>query len=86
MNVEISLFGALREHEPSGSVTLELTDGSRVSDLRSTLSAYGISHWAGFNDGLLQRSAFASDTTILRDHEYVPAGARMAVLPPVGGG
>ena len=86
MRVEVSLFGAFREYEPSARVTLELAEGTRVADVRSALSAYGQAHWPGFNDGLLQRSAFASDTTILRDHESVPAGARMVVLPPVGGG
>jgi molybdopterin synthase sulfur carrier subunit len=86
MKVEVSLFGAFREHEPSAKVTLELADDAHVSDLRRVLSAHGRAHWPGFKDGLLQRSAFASDTRILRDGESLPANARMVVLPPVGGG
>lgn len=86
MRIEVSLFGAFRDWEPAAIVALELAPGARVSDLRRALSAYALANWPGFNDGLLQRSAFASATTILRDHDSVPVGARMAVLPPVGGG
>lgn len=79
MKGEVSLFGAFRDYEPTTQVTLELPDGARVSDLRSALSSHGRAHWPGFNDGLLQRSAFASESCMLRDAKSLPDDARMVV-------
>ncbi|KZC15954.1 thiamine biosynthesis protein ThiS [Rhodanobacter sp. FW510-R12] len=86
MKIEVSLFGAFRDFEPDALVALEIPAASRVSDLRRALSAHGSAHWVGFKQGLMERSAFASATCILRDHEPLPEGERIVVLPPVGGG
>ena len=86
MKVEISLFGAFREHEPSARLALEVADAARVASLREALRAHGESHWPGFRPGLLAKSAFASETTVLRDDDAIPADGRVAVLPPVSGG
>jgi len=86
MKVEVSLFGAFRDYEPGALVVLEIPANSRVAELRNALAAYGRAHWIGFKEGLLQRSAFASETCVLRDHESLPEGERIVVLPPVGGG
>jgi len=86
MKIELSLFGAFRDYAPDAQVALELDDGARVADLRAALGSYGTQHWPGFNPALLARSAFASETTVLRDDEALPADGRMAVLPPVSGG
>lgn len=86
MKVEVSLFGAFRDYEPSAQVTLELPDGAQVSDLRAALHEHAQAHWPAFRPGLLQYSAFASETSVLREHEPLPADGRMAVLPPVSGG
>ncbi|MEO5566747.1 MAG: MoaD/ThiS family protein, partial [Luteimonas sp.] len=75
-----------REFDPGAQVTLELADGASVADLRAALRVYAQAHWPGFSPGLLQHSAFASDTTVLRDAEALPADGRMAILPPVSGG
>lgn len=86
MNVELSLFGAFREYDAGASIQLELVEGARIADLRAAVQAYGEAHWPDFKPGLLARSAFASETTVLRDAEAVPADGKMAVLPPVSGG
>lgn len=86
MKIEVSLFGAFRDYAASALVELEVPAQARVADLRQALSAHGRAHWPGFKEGLLQRSAFASEACVLRDHEHLPAGARIVVLPPVGGG
>lgn len=86
MKVEVSLFGVFRDHEPAGKVVLELPEGARIAELRAALLEYAQAHWPGFRPGLLQRSAFASETSVLRDNEPVPGDGRMAVLPPVSGG
>lgn len=86
MKVEVSLFGAFRDYTTTSLVVLEVPVQPRVADLRRALSAHGRAHWPGFKEGLLQRSAFATESSVLRDHEPIPPGARIVVLPPVGGG
>lgn len=86
MQVRLSLFGAFRDYEPDAVVALDLPGGAHVSDLRAALERYGVAHWPAFSTALLQRSAFASEATILRDNDPLPDDGRMAVLPPVSGG
>ena len=86
MKIELRLFGAFRDYDPTARIHVEVPDGARVADVRVALDAYGRAHWQGFQPALLQRSALASDDAVLRDHEAVPADGRMAVLPPVSGG
>ncbi|MBJ6978274.1 MoaD/ThiS family protein [Luteimonas sp. MC1895] len=86
MKVVVSLFGAFREHDPAARLELDLPDGARVADLREALDRHGREHWPAYRPELLKASAFASETTLLRDAEQVPDGVPMAVLPPVSGG
>lgn len=86
MKVQVSLFGAFRAFNPGALVELELPEGARVADLRAALEAHGNAHWQQFNPALLRRSAFASETTVLREADMLPVDGRMAVLPPVSGG
>ena len=86
MKVELSLFGAFRSHDPGARVVLEVPEGARVADLREALDRHARAHWPAYRPELLKASAFASETTVLRDAEAVPVGVAMAVLPPVSGG
>ena len=86
MKIELRLFGAFRDYDPSALVHLEVADDARIADVRAALDAHGRAQWAGFQPVLLQRSALASDEAVLRDDEPVPHDGRMAVLPPVSGG
>lgn len=86
MKVQVSLFGAFRSFDPGAQVVIDVPDGARVAELRQALEHYGCTHWQGFNPALLRRSAFASETTVLREADALPADGRMAVLPPVSGG
>lgn len=86
MKVQVSLFGAFRSFDPGALVELDLPEGARVADLRQALEEYGAAYWQGFAPALLRRSAFASETTVLRDADALPSDGRMAVLPPVSGG
>ena len=86
MKVELQLFGAFRQYQAEPMVALDVADGACVAALREAVDAYGKTHWPAFQPALLARSAFASDTAVLRDAQPVPAGVDMAVLPPVSGG
>lgn len=86
MKVQVRLFGAFRSFDPRAQVELELPEGACVADLRVALEQYGLAHWGGFKPALLRYSAFASETTLLRNADLLPAYGSVAVLPPVSGG
>jgi molybdopterin synthase sulfur carrier subunit len=86
MKIEVQLFGAFRDYDPVARVQLEVADDARVADVRAALDVHGRAHWPQFQPSLLRRSALASDSAVLRDHEALPSDGRMAVLPPVSGG
>lgn len=86
MKVCIALYGALRDASSDAELELDVADGCSVADVRDALRAHVKQHAAGISDGLVQRSALATDAVILRDDEAVPADGRLVILPPVGGG
>ena len=86
MKVEVKLFGAFRAHDPGARLELDVPADARVADLREALDRHARAHWPAYRPELLKASAFASETTVLRDAERVPEGVAMAVLPPVSGG
>ena len=71
MTLTVLLFAHLRDRL-GPSVTLELPDGATVADLRSRLPIDGCQ--------VAVNLAFADDA------EVIPAGAEVAVIPPVSGG
>lgn len=86
MNCRISLHGALREADPSGTITLDTPPDCTVADLREALLIHLREHAPQVSEGIIRRSAFATSETILHDHQHVPADGELAVLPPVSGG
>ncbi len=86
MNVRISLYGALRDADPSGALQLEVADGCTIGTLREQLCAHLEAHAPQVSQGIVRRSAFATADTILHDYERVPADGELAILPPVSGG
>jgi molybdopterin synthase sulfur carrier subunit len=86
MKLDIALFGAFREFEAQARVQVEVPDDATVAEVRAALLAHGQAHWPGFRAGLLQRSAFASPSRVLRESDAIEAGVMLTVLPPVGGG
>lgn len=86
MNLHITLYGALREADPSGALDLVAPDGCNVGQLREQLVAFLAEHAPEVSAGVVRRSAFATADTILHDYEPVPADGELAILPPVSGG
>lgn len=86
MNVDIALYGALREAHAEAALSLEVPDGATIGQLRDELAAWCAEQAPAISASLLARSAFATDSEILHDHRAVPEGVKLAVLPPVSGG
>lgn len=85
MEIELELFGVLRDLEPDDRLRLPVA-GRSVADLRAALAAHAADHWPRVGASLLGSCAFATPTEILRDGQPLPEDGRMAVLPPVSGG
>lgn len=85
MEIELELFGALRNLEPGDRLRLPVSGGS-VGDLRGALASHASHHWPRAGAALLESCALATSTHILRDGQPLPEDGRMAVLPPVSGG
>lgn len=86
MKTTIALFGALREAAAGDTLELEVPEGSTMAELRELLVAHLAAHAPKVSASLVRRCAFATDEEILHNHRTVPAGATLAVLPPVSGG
>lgn len=84
MTLHFICYGPLRPLV-SGPLTLEVaapaTPTSVKPQLIAQLTALGLS-----DAGLVERSAFATDDSIIGEHTALVDGATYAVLPPVSGG
>jgi len=81
MDIRVRLFARARDIAGSDSVTLHLSAGATVGDLRKQLGRERPAL-----AGLLERSAVAVNDEFADDSLTVPVGAEVALLPPVSGG
>lgn len=81
MRVRTLFFAAYRDAVGTGSLDLELPEGSTVADLVGRLRARG----APF-DRLPIAPAVAVNRTLVRADAGLSAGDEIAFLPPVAGG
>ncbi|MBL9103697.1 MAG: molybdenum cofactor biosynthesis protein MoaE [Myxococcales bacterium] len=81
MTVRVLLFAGLRERLRRDHVDLELRDGASVGEL---LAALASSYPAAAP--LLPPCRVAVDHTFVAADHAVPAGAEVAIIPPVSGG
>lgn len=77
----VRLFAVARERVGRGEITVELPEGATVADLRAAL-ADQFPPLAPIAD----RVMIAVDSEYADDAMVVPAGASLAVIPPVSGG
>jgi molybdopterin converting factor subunit 1 len=81
MTFDVRLFARAKDLAGVESVRLELPAGATVAELRRRL-ADEVPALAG----LLGRCAIAVNNEFAEDGILLPAGAEVAVLPPVSGG
>ena len=77
MKVRVLLFAGLREKIGQSEVGLELAEGSRVSDLKKSLS---------LEDSAWQALAFAVNQAYSKADSILKDGDEVALIPPVSGG
>jgi len=80
-NLTVRLFARARDLAGSDHVTVELSPGMTVGDLRRSLGAAYPSLRA-----LLEHSAVAVNNEYAGDSVPLPPDAELALLPPVSGG
>jgi molybdenum cofactor cytidylyltransferase len=81
MTVTVRMFARARDLAGGDAVNVDLPDGATVAALRRQL-AQGVPALAG----LLARSVFAVGGEFAEDGHVIPAGAEVALIPPVSGG
>ena len=86
MKLQVQLFGPFRDFQSQPFVELEVADGTAVAAAREALAAHAAAHWPACTPGLLRSTAFASEQSLLRDGDALPADGHIALIPPVNGG
>lgn len=81
MIVTLRLFARVREQIGADSIMLAVADDGVVADVRHELG-----RMYPALAGLIERSAFAIHDLFADDSCSIPAGAEIAMLPPVSGG
>ena len=81
MTLTVRLFARARDLAEADTLQVELGEGATVGDLRRQLAR---AHPR--LSGLLSRSSIAVRDEFADDSLPLPAGAEVAVLPPVSGG
>ena len=81
MTVRVRLFARARDLAGADAASIELPAGATVAGLRAALAEV-----CPALRPLLPRSAVAVDEEFAGDDTVIPAGAEVALLPPVSGG
>jgi molybdopterin converting factor subunit 1 len=81
MMVRVRLFARARDLAGADVVSVEVPEGAAVAELRRRLGEA-----CPTLEPLLARSAVAVDEEFAGDGAVIPAGAEVALLPPVSGG
>jgi molybdopterin converting factor subunit 1 len=81
MNVTVHLFARARDLAGADRISLDLPTKATVAEVRRELVRQRPAL-----AGLLERSAIALNDEFAEDSMVVPAGAELALLPPVSGG
>ena len=84
--VELLLFGPLRKYSPNGKVTLHLPLDSSLSTLKKEVALWIKNHNPSFDNSLLEASAIATQTEVLKSDFVIQEDCELAILPPVCGG
>lgn len=86
INIEVKLFGAFRELQEK-SYRFDLPCGVHVDEVREALKSAIAKKSPQFaQKNLLDVSALATETAILRNDDVLTQDTQLAILPPISGG
>jgi MoaE-MoaD fusion protein len=81
MHLSIKLFAVARQRAGADEIAVELPEGATVRDLRHAL----VEQHPPLAD-VLRHARLAVDNEYAGDAAVIPAGAEVAIIPPVSGG
>ena len=85
MRIELKFFGAYRAFVNPPVLALDVDEPVTPLTVRAALTDYASVHWPTLPPGLIQSSALATSSDILREGDVIES-TDIAVLPPVSGG
>ena len=90
MNIEIQLFGAFRDFDESGKISVDFKNHSNVSDLKK-LILIKLKSKANLQvdiEALMKTSVIATEENLLQENDIINMvqNMKLAILPPVCGG
>jgi len=85
--VNIQMFGAFRDLEPSGALKMEVLFPISVTDLKTLLAHELSKKTTTINiKALLSTSAIATESQVFTEDDQITTPTSFALLPPVCGG
>jgi molybdopterin converting factor subunit 1 len=81
MRVRVKLFAVARQRAGADAIAVELPDGATVRELRHAL----VEQHPPLAD-VLRHARLAVNNDYADDAAVIPAGAEVAIIPPVSGG
>lgn len=87
ITITISLFGAFRPYNKSGTLELEAPKGVNIAEVKNRIKAVMKQSEPEFNkEALMDKSVIADETKVLAEDSILTESVNLAILPPVCGG
>ena len=89
MKIKIELFGASREFSKNNPIEFDVSNNSKIKDVREKMMKYLDQNFNGNENykKIVKSSAFCSeDNNIVSDNYKITNNEKIAIIPPIGGG
>ena len=89
MRIKIELFGASREFSKNNLIELNVSNNSKIKDIKAEMIKYLDQNFSGNENykKIVKSSAFCSeDNHIVSDNYKITENEKIGIIPPIGGG
>ena len=89
MRIKIELFGASREFSKNNLIEFNVSNNSKIKDIRAEMIKYLDQNFSGNENykKIVKSSAFCSeDNSIVSDNYKITENEKIVIIPPIGGG
>ena len=89
MRIKIELFGASREFSKNNLIEFNVSNDSKIKDIREEMMKYLDKNFSGNENykKIVKSSAFCSeDNNIVSDNYKITENEKIGIIPPIGGG